>query len=140
MSFAAPHVPSFGSFRILQSWPHIIFLCTATAFSSSALASSGFEVDSTVDEVKKTFNRIELRDLAVGDSAIISAFAKSCRINDGHHLYALQPITERSKYSSDWIVTRLPDNKVDLVVSHGINVSDPKENLQNALFHYFSIL
>ena len=89
----------------------------ALMVSLSFTAFGNFSIDMSREDMKNVTDDIQVQDLLVGDSALISRARSVCRIQNKLFIVASKVIrTEASKYSGSFKIKVLPGRKVSLTL------------------------
>ena len=92
-----------------------VFIALMASLSFTAFGN--FSIDMSREDMKNVTDDIQVQDLLVGDSALISRARSVCRIQNKLFIVASKVIrTEASKYSGSFKIKVLPGRKVSLTL------------------------
>jgi len=90
--------------------------------SLSLTAFGNFSIDLSREDMRNVTDDIQVQDLLVGDSALISTRRSFCRVNNKLFIVPSKVIrTEKSEYSGSFKIKVLPGRKISLTLEPSSN-------------------
>ena len=92
-----------------------VFICLVASLSLTAFGN--FSIDLSREDMRNVTDDIQVQDLLVGDSALISTRRSFCRVNNKLFIVPSKVIrTEKSEYSGSFKIKVLPGRKISLTL------------------------
>ena len=97
-----------------------VFICLVASLSLTAFGN--FSIDLSREDMRNVTDDIQVQDLLVGDSALISTRRSFCRVNNKLFIVPSKVIrTEKSEYSGSFKIKILPGRKISLTLEPSSN-------------------